>query len=210
MLIRTKFEIGLILLLLISFYFGRLFYNKFQEQKEQKEEVEQLFSKKQAEISLYKNKYNEIVSKNETITLENKTIKELVKNGNLSFLKEFESLKKNFKNLESAYQIKSKVEDSIKVKILPEEEEYVDEEGDTIEFEAQNWKYADKWSDFDVRQVAPDSVSFKYTVNVPLDGVVYWKRKWFLGKKKYFSEITSENPHVKIPEFLNIKVGRKK
>src|SRR6478735_428929 len=77
----------LFLLVSLSAY---VFYNKYKEEKEQKEGVEQLFSKQQTETQIYKNKYGQIVSRTAGLILENKTIKQLVKDGNLSFLKEFQ------------------------------------------------------------------------------------------------------------------------
>jgi hypothetical protein len=207
--LRVKIEAGIVLLLIVSSSFLYIFYNKYKEEKEQKEGVEQLFSKKQAEVYIFKNKYGREVSRNNSIVLENKTIKQLVKDGNLQFLKEFEGLKKNYKNLEYAFHSLSKSVDSLHIHLKDSIINYVNEKGDTVKFVAKNWKKQDKWSKFDYKEISPDSAILKYEVDVPLDGVLYWKRRWFLGKKHYFSEMTSENPHVKIPELLELKVGRK-
>ncbi len=207
--LRTKIEAAFILLFFILGTLFWTFYNKYKEEKEQKEGVEQLFSKQQAETQIYKNKYGQVVSRTEGVILENKTIKQLVKDGNLSYLKEFQDLKKNYKNLEYTYQILSKSVDSLHIKLNDSTRTYIDSKGDTIKFQAKSWSKKDKWSEFVYKEISPDSADFKYTVNVPLEGVFYWKRKWFLGKKHWTSEVTSENPHVKIPKILNIKIGRK-
>ncbi len=207
--LRTKIEIGFLLLFLALGASSWIYYNKYKEEKEQKEGVEQLFSKSQDSVRVYRNVHGRLVSKTNSLVLENKTIKQLVKDGNLSFLKEFDGLKKNYKNLEYAFHSLSKSVDSIHIHLNDSIINYIDNKGDTIKFIAKNWKKQDKWSKFEYREVTPDSAILKYEVNVPLDGVLYWKRKWFLGKKHYFSEMTSENPHVKIPELLELKVGRK-
>jgi len=207
--LRTKIEIAIFLLFSIVSVSAYVFYNKYKEEKEQKEGVEQLFSKQQTETQYYKNRYGETVSRTQGLVLENKTIKQLVKDGNLGFLKEFQDLKKNFKNLEFAFQAQSKSIDSLRIHLNDSSISYIDNKGDTIKFIAHNWKKQDKWSKFYYKQFSPDSAVLKYEVDVPLDGVFYWKRKWFLGKKHYFSEITSSNPHVKIPQLLELKVGRK-
>jgi|SRR6476620_4719442 len=208
--LRTKIEAGLALTLLICMFLLHIYYNKFQNEKSQKQGIEQLFSKKQAEIELYRNHNNQLVAKNEAITLENKSVKDLVKQGNLSFLKDFDNLKKNYKNLEFAYQIQVKISDSLKGKLNFKDTINIDSKGDTVKFKAFKWEVKDKWREVSLKQITPDSVVFKEVQNVPLDGVLYWKRKWFLGKKRYWAEATSENPHVTIPKLLNLKVGKKK
>lgn len=207
--LRTKIEAILGIIFIASCITTYFFYNKYKEEKEQKEGVEQLFSKSQDSVKVYRNVHGRLVSRTNGLILENQTIKQLVKDGNLQFLKEFDGLKKNFKNLEFAFQAQSKSIDSLRIHIKDSVFTYIDNKGDTIKFIAQNWKKEDKWSKFDYKQFSPDSAILKYEVDVPLDGVFYWKRKWFLGKKHYFSEITSPNPHVKIPKFLELKVGKK-
>jgi len=209
MLLRLKIEIGIVLLLIISSSFLYVFYNKYKEERGQKEGVEQLFSKSQDSVRVYRNVHGRLVSKTNSLVLENKTIKQLVKDGNLPFLKEFDGLKRNYKNLEYAFHSLSKSVDSLHIHLKDSAFSYIDNKGDTVKFVAKNWKKQDKWSKFDYKEVSPDSAILKYEVDVPLDGVLYWKRRWFLGKKHYFSEMTSENPHVKIPELLELKVGKK-
>jgi len=207
--IRTKIEAVFLLLFIIALISSWTFYNKYKDEKEQKQGIEQLFSKQQTETQYYKNRYGETVSRTQSLVLENKTIKQLVKDGNLQFLQEFQGLKKNYKNLEYAFQSLSKSVDSIYIHLKDTSFTYIDSKGDTVKFIAKNWKKEDKWSKFDYKELSPDSAIFKYEVDVPIDGVLYWKRKWFLGKKKYFSEMTSSNPHVKIPQLLELKVGKK-
>jgi hypothetical protein len=207
--LRLKIEAGLVLLLIITGVLLYTFYNKYREEKAQKQGVEQLFSKEQMKTQYYKNKSGEEVAKNQAVVLENNTIKQLVKDGNLSFLKEFQGLKKSYKNLEYAFQVQSQSIDSLRIHPKDTTITYIDKKGDTIKFVAKDWKKQDKWSKFDYKQVSPDSAVLKYEVDAPIDGVLYWKRKWFLGKKKYFSEMTSSNPHVHIPQILELKVGKK-
>lgn len=208
--LRTKLEGLFIILLGISIFLAHSYYNKYLEQKNEKENIELLFSKKEAEIELYKNKHGQLVAKNEAVSLENKSIKELVKDGNLQFLKQFDNLKRNYKNLENAYEIQAKISDSLKSKLNFIDTSYVTSKGDTVKFKAFSWGIKDKWREISLKQITPDSVYFKEEQNVPLDGVLYWKRKWFLGKKHYFSEVTSENPHVRINKLLTIRIEGKR
>jgi len=208
--IRLKVEIFLLLILGLSIFLAHIYYIKYQEQKEQKQNIELLFSNKVKELETYKNKQGQIVVKNEVPEINNKEVKNLVKQGNLQFLKEFNNLKKNYRNLESAYQIQSKVIDSLNVDLSKTPEIYVNKKGDSVKFIAHNINYEDKWLELQLKQITPDSANLKYSVYVPLDGVLYWKRTWFLGKKHYFSEVTSSNPHIKINKLLNIKITGKK
>lgn len=208
-----KIQIGLVILLVLSLGTLKFYYSKYQNEKKQKEGVQQLFSKKQSEIELYKNKQGQLVAKNEVVELENKTIKALVKEGNLSWLTELQGVKKNMRNLESAYRLRTQVLDSILVKLNDTTRTYITIKGDTIEFKAKDWSYSDKFSSFKSYQITPDSSIFTYNISVPLSGAVYWKRKhpflWIFSKKVYKSELTSENPNVKIIQMDNIKVSKK-
>ena len=130
----------------------------------------------------------------------------MVEDGNLQWLKQFEGLNKRMNNLEHAYKISLKAMDSINLKLSDTIRYYVSTKGDTIKFTAKNWKYKDEWGDFKFEQISPDSGEFKYLVNVPLSGVTYWDRKWFLGKKRYKTEVHSDNPHIKLSELIDIKV----
>lgn len=208
--IRLKIEIFLLVIFGISVFLAHTYYNKYLEQKDEKQNIELLFSKNIEELQVYKNRQGQLVVKNEVPIIDNKSVKDLVNQGNLQFLKEFEGLKKNYKNLENAFSVQSKVIDSLNVDLSKTLEIYIDKKGDSVKFIALNWSYEDKWSKFELKQFTPDSANFKYTTIVPLDGVLYWKRTWFLGKKHYFSEITSENPHIKINKFLNIKIEGKR
>ena len=142
--LRTRIEAALGVTLLICIFLLHLYYNKFKEEKAQKQGVEQIFSKKQAEVELYKNHNGQLVAKNEAVTLENKTVKDLVKQGNLQFLKDFDNLKKNYRNLEFAYQMQVKISDSLKGKLNFKDTSYVTLKGDTIKFKAFNWETKDK------------------------------------------------------------------
>jgi len=206
---RTKLEALLVLIVIVLAFLFHMYFTKYHEEKTQRQGVEQLFSAKQQEVVTYKNKYGEVVGRTQGLVLENQTIKQLVKDGNLQFLKEFQDLKGSYKNLEFAYQALSKSVDSLHVKLSDTTRNFIDHKGDTIKFQAHDFKYKDKYAEFNLKQFSPDSASFKYMVEVPVDGVFYWKRKWFLGKKHYFSEITSPNPHVHIPQLLELKVGKK-
>ncbi len=203
--------LSLIVLLLVSLSVLHHYYDKYKIEKAEKENVILLHSKAIEQVEHYKNAYGHIVAKNEAIVLENRDIKELVKNGNLAWMNELQGIKKNLKNLEFAYKITTHVMDSLSVMLLDTTRFYI-VKGDTIRFEAKDWEYTDKWGKFSAKQLMPNKIDFKYDITVPLDGALIWKRKhpylWILSKKEYSSELYSENPHVKVTELVNIKVKK--
>jgi hypothetical protein len=188
--------------------------SEYLKMKDEKANVQSLYSNKIKEIEVYKSRDGQMVHRNEALNLENKTIKELVRDGQLSQLKQLEGINKRMNNLEFIYQITAKALDSVKVRLQDTTRYYVNDKGDTLIFKATDFKYNDKWASFKAKQITPDSSILTYSVTAPLTGAMYWKRKvpilWIFSKKEYFGEITSENPHIVIPELLNIKVGRKK
>lgn len=203
--------ISILIVIIIAMGFGSAkLFSEYRRMKDEKENVQSLYSNKIKEVEVYRSRDGQLVHKNEALTLENKTVKELVRDGQLSQLKQLDGINRRMSNLEYLYKITAKAMDSVKVKLNDTTRYYVNDKGDTLIFKATDFKYNDKWASFKAKQITPDSSILTYSVTAPLTGGMYWKRKWFLGKKKYYGEITSENPHIVIPELLNIKVGRKK
>lgn len=206
--------IGLLLLSGGGLFMAHNFYKKYKNEKSQKENTQLLLSTKIKEVEVYKNLYGHLVHRNEALILDNKSTKDLVKNGNLAWIKELEGVKKNIKNLEFAYKSQIEVNDSIISKLDFFKKNYINEKGDTILFQAFKWGKATEFGYDSLIQITPDSVLFKEQEIVPLKGGMYWERKipilWVFSKKQYKAEIFSENPDVKITELLNIKVTKKK
>jgi hypothetical protein len=190
------------------------YHNLYSRMKSQKDNIQLLYSKKMDEVDTYRNRFNNVVTRNEAIQLENRTIKALVKDGELAQLKQLEGLNRRMNNLEFAYKITARALDSVRIHLQDTSRFYIDDKGDTVLFKSTSFRYTDKWASFKGVQVSPDSLVLNYSINAPLTGAMYWKRKtpilWIFSKKEYWSEITSENPHVQIPELLTIKALRKK
>lgn len=208
-----KLILGLVIVIaVLAIILSRVIGN-YNRLKEEKENVQSLFSDRVREVEIYKNRFGQTVHKNEALTLENNTIKELVKDGSLAQLKQLEGLNKRMNNLEFVYRLTAKALDSVRIRLQDTTRLYVTPNGDSVYYRATAFKYSDKWASFKATQLSPDSITLKYSVTVPLTGAMFWKRKhpvlWIFSKKEYFGEITSENPHVVIPELLNIKVGKR-
>ena len=189
-------------------------YSLYVGMRSEKENVQSLYSNKTNEIEVYKSRDGQMVTRNEAVSIENKTLKQIIKDGQFSQVKNLEGLNKRMNNLETLYQLSLTVQDSLRLKLQIELKKYIAENGDTVLFQATNFKYSDKWSNFKASQVTPDSADFIYTVSTgDVTGAFYWKRKhpilWVFSKKEYWGEVTAENPHVAIPKLTNIRVGKK-
>ena len=55
--------------------------------------------------------------------------------------------------------------------------------------------YSDKWLNLTYN---PDSNSVDLSYNVTLNSTRYWKRSWLLGNRRYYTDIFSEDPRVRI------------
>ena len=202
----------IVIIVLLGTTIGR-YHLMYTRMKEGKENVQKLYSKKMDEMEVYKNRFNHVVTRNEAIQLESRTIKSLMKDGELGQLKQLEGLNKRMSNLEFAYKITATALDSVRIRLQDTTRLYVDTNGDSVYYRSTGFKYSDKWASFKATQLSPDSISLTYSVTAPMTGAMFWKRKhpilWIFSKKEFFGEVYCENPHVVIPELVNIKVQKK-
>ncbi len=186
------------ILLLASIGAGGYIYKEWRSERAEKLSVISLNGEANKTIDEYTNKNNNLVAINESIQLESKTIKLLHSEKQLAILDEFKGLKKNYKNLENLIQASLKVGGSISVPIKPDS---------TF---SHHDEFRDLLGSIEFVQDSGFSVHITDTTTVPLALVVYWKRKWFLGKETYSVEGTSSNKKVKIVGLESIQVKRKK
>jgi len=202
----------IVVILLLAFVIGR-YHIMYTRMKSEKENVMKLHSNKMQEVEVYKNRLNNVISRNEAVTLENRTIRQMVKDGDLGELKQLEGLNKRMNNLEFVYKITARALDSVRIRLQDTTRLYVDTNGDSVYYRSTSFKYSDKWTSFKGVQVSPDSLSLTYSVTAPMTGAMFWKRKhpilWVFSKKEFFGEVYCENPHVVIPKLVNIKVSKK-
>jgi len=201
--------ITLILLLCGAAGTATLMFNKYQAEKHDKEAVIQLTSGKELLLKKYVNDNGNLVTRTQSLELQNKTIQQLASEGQLKWLNEFDGLKRNMKNLESAFKLQAKAGDSINVKLQQLQMMYVDANGDTVIYQGVKFKYDDKYASLKAVQISPDSARVTYNIQVPLSGALYWKRKWFLGKRRYQAEMVSENPNVTLDSIITLQVKKK-
>lgn len=161
------------------------------------------------------NLYGKAISKNNVLDLTLRNAR-AIQAQELAFIRQFEGVKKNLKNLETAFRSQSEVLIKLKLKnkdtIIVQTQNLASQ--DTIN--AIHFSYGDNYN---IIQgiVLSDTTQLDGYIAVPIDGVNYWQRKhkfifknWRIGKKQYFSEITSPNPWVHITQHEFINIGRKK
>jgi len=205
----------LIVILIIAVISGigtiNVLIKKYQEEKADKEGIMKLNEIQAGTIVEYRNQNNRLVSRAEVAEIRGKTIAEMMQTGQLKWLKELEGLKKNMKNLEYAYNIQSSASDSLRLKLDKVSSVFINSTGDTVIFQGVKFKFNDKYARITAEQISPDSIDIGYHIDVPISGALFWKRKfWIFSKKKYYAEVTSENPNVIIPKVISLRTRKKK
>ncbi len=215
---KSTIMVVLVLATIASAWLGNHYRRKFKNQKEETESLILFQSELQREVETYRNKYDQAVARNEAIKFETATIKELVKKGELQYLKQFEGLNKRLNNLESTMQTNAEVIKTFGTD-LGDTIIYIN---DSVANQVETFHFKDDYLEAK-GLIYQDSLRMENLVmQVPLNQVVYWERqhwklfgkrrgwlpKWF-SKKKYISEVTSPNPDVSITELSFLQVRKK-
>lgn len=119
--------------------------------------------------------------------------------------KEFEGIKRSLKNLENYQEVSSSTTIYKTVK-LKDTTIYTK---NNVAVEGKVFEYKDKWESIS-GTIVSDSIQWNIAHKDSLKVVQYWDRSWFLGKKKYFTEIKSGNPNTIVDYQRSIKATRKK
>lgn len=195
-MIRIYAIVIAIVLLLASLGTSYWLYGQWRSAEKERKSLVEFNSKTFKSVTHYKNKLNNEVAKNETLQLESKTLKELVKEGQLPVLKEFEGLKRNYRNLQTLMQANINLTSNLSMQVQAD----------------STFTYADEFRDIDGK-ISKDSLGYIVhitdTSTIPIDIVVYWKRKWFLGQKTFQAEAVSKNKKAKIIGLETIQIRKK-
>lgn len=209
--ITTIGLVVVILSLIASLYANKVLVEKLSDERFQKEEILKAYNTVSAEVKIFKNANGALVAKNEALTIDRGNLKKMVDGGFMPGLKELPGLKKNLRNLEHAYEIALKVNDSLKVKLRDSARVVVKKNGDTIRFVSKcDFYRKTKWFELSVLQESDTVANVNLETLVPVTGGVFWERKWFLGKKKFVAELTTENPHATVTALKNITVSKRR
>ena len=119
---------------------------------------------------------------------------------------EFDGLKKNLKNLENYINVSTTTTIHKTIKLR---DTTIYSTIDSIPVDGRYFAYKDKWESDSVG-IKGDSATFIHSTKDSLEIVVYYKRSWVLGKKKYETEIKSLNPSTKVTYQKSLKVKRRR
>lgn len=202
----TKYLILIIVVLAIA---GSIFFNRWLVLREQNKQITQYAIQKSMEVEYYKLENGQLVATKDAAILDLKTVKKLSEDKDLQWIEQFEGIKKNLRNLETATQINTETIASMKGNITDTVVVV-----DSTEHKAFSFDNSDKW--MEVKGVViPDlkTVDTFVKVQVPIEGVMFWKRKKVLGLriggKEWSSEFTSPNPYTKITNLNQILIKRR-
>lgn len=149
-----------------------------------------------SQVQVWKDKYN-----NEHYKLERLQVDKSVLQAQTDSLAKLLKIKskqiQSFTNIKSGIVIDKKVDYSVK-------HDTVWKDGKQIIIEYRPFSYKDKWIDIKGDLGKNDSIHIKGTDT--LTKTDYWKRKWFLGKKHYYSDFSNQNPYIKIQGLKQVEV----
>lgn len=64
--------------------------------------------------------------------------------------------------------------------------------------------YVDNWI-----EIYKDKDSIRISMTDTFQYVQYWKKSWFLSRKRYYIDISNSNPYVKVDKIKSLEVGKK-
>jgi hypothetical protein len=173
-------------------------------------------------VEYFKNAWGREAARVEVRDLTIRNMNRMHTDERLSWIRQFESVNKRMNNLESATRTVARVVGEWEVPITtPDTPRVVDD---------WSWVNDTTWLIPDIRlfdnrdewiriqgTITADTVVVHADAKVPVESVVVWQRKKFLGLlrmwpagKEWFSETASPNPYVRITESTVVRVGKRK
>lgn len=151
------------------------------------------------EVEVYRNKVGMVVTKSEQLELSLANVERLRDTERLQFLKQFDKLKKDLRNLEAAGSFDWLVEEDS----IPMVETF---EPCPDSIKVFTYKLKDQYNDIEAKVIDTP----RFDIRVPINYVDYWDRKWFLGKKKWYRETTSPNKLIRLEAQESFVVSKRK
>lgn len=151
------------------------------------------------EVEIYRNKVGMVVTKSEQLELSLANVERLRDTERLQFLKQFDKLKKDLRNLEAAGTFDWLVEEDS----IPMTESFVPCPDSIKVF---TFKLKDQYNDIEAKVIDTP----RFDIRVPINYIDYWERKWFLGKKKWYRETTSPNKLIRLEAQESFVVSKRK
>ena len=204
--IKVNHLVYVLLAVFIAFYL--LEKHKKNSYKTLFNDYKQLYNAQSKEVEVWQDEAGKWRAKQEATEVSISTIKDLIKNNDAKLMAiraEFPELKKNMRNLDT--YVKSAFKDTLIIKVPLHDTTFVTINGDTVK--GKKGIYKDEWSDC-IGLVFNDSLQVNCSTKDSVTTLVYWKRKWFLGKKNYVVELKNANPNNKVIYNENLIVRKKR
>jgi len=151
------------------------------------------------EVEIYRNKVGVVVTKSEQLELSLANVERLRDTERLQFLKQFDKLKKDLRNLEAAGTFDWLVEEDS----IPMVESF---EPCPDSIRIFTYRLKDQYNDIEAKVIDTP----RFDIRVPINYIDYWERKWFLGKKKWYRETTSPNKLIRLEAQESFVVSKRK
>lgn len=206
MKLTTSLIIALLIAIgLIGFYRKRAL--KFKEERAHAYKAldlsQRMASEEGRKAEYYRTKNGLLVSKSEALEIDNKALAK----SNQEWINKFGKLKKDYRNLEFAFNAKIDVSDTVTGTATDSVFVYVT---DSTGYQLKEYTFTDEWATITAKEIGDNKALFTYRVTVSVSGILYWDRKWFLGRKRYWGVASSDNPNASIPELVMLKTGGKR
>jgi hypothetical protein len=156
----------------------------------------------------YKNKFGRETAKTQILDLSLRNVRELRNSDRLKFIEQFEGINNRLNNLVEVSQSNARFVREFK---LPLRDTFLLNVDSTL-LPAKVFSYKDSLNNISGTIIGKE-IKPHVEITVPLQGAMYWQRKKVLGlrigRKKWFSDLTSTNPFVKIRSQEIIRISRK-
>jgi hypothetical protein len=123
-----------------------------------------------------------------------------------------EAMQANMDSMSSALMIKSKqIQALTNIKTELEIEKPLETVAKTDSATGKKWtefSWSDDWMQV-TGKIGQTGDSIYISGHDEIVKTDYWKRKWFLGQKRYYSDFTNKNPHIKISGLRQIETTQK-
>lgn len=158
--------------------------------------------------TFYINRLGRETAKTQLLQLSLHNAKELVSSPRLNFIKQFEGVNPRMNNLDEVSQAQVLVSKKFDLPLR----DFTVHSPDSTRTPVKTFAYKDSLNSIS-GTIWGERIHPIIEITVPLQGVIYWQRKKILGlrigRKRWFSEITSTNPLVKIKSQEVIRVGKR-
>jgi len=161
--------------------------------------------------TFYKNKLGRETAKTQILDLSLCNARELRNSDRLNFISQFDGINNRLNNLVEVSQSNARFIRDFKLPLRDTFLLNVDSTNKTL-LPAKVFSYKDSLNNISGTIIGKE-IKPHIEITVPLQGAMYWQRKKILGlrigRKKWFSDLTSTNPFVKIKSQEVIRISRK-